>query len=54
MNDKQPIVRIIRPNLTADERAKREEEVKRCLWNFCVAIERKEQERLRNAQTDRL
>lgn len=44
MNDK-PIVRIIRPELTAEERAKREEEVKRCLRNFCIAIERQEQER---------
>ena len=54
MTDAKPIVRIIRPNLTAEERAKREAEVKRCLWNLCVAIERQEQERLRNAQADRL
>lgn len=51
MNAK-PIVKVIRPELTEDERAKREEEVKRCLWNFCVAIERQEQERLRNAQAN--
>lgn len=50
MNAK-PIVRIIRPELTAEERASREEEVKRCLWKLCIAIERQEQER-RNAQVD--
>lgn len=49
----EPIVRIIRPELTAEERAKREENVKRALWNFCVALERQEQER-RNAQAKRI
>lgn len=50
----KPIVHIIRPELTAEEREKREEEVKRCLWNFCIAIERQEQERLKNAQAKRV
>lgn len=47
----EQIITVIRPELTAEERAKREEEVKLCLRNFCVAIERQEQER-RNAQSN--
>ena len=40
----KPIVTIIRPELTPEEREKRLEEVKRCMRDFWAAIERRKAE----------
>lgn len=41
----KPIVKVIRPNITPEEREKRMEEVKRCLVAFWIACKQKEGER---------
>lgn len=44
----EPIVTIIRPNLTPEEREKRIENIKKCVADFVIAMER----RKRDADSD--
>jgi sulfur transfer protein SufE len=41
----EPIITVIRPELTDEERNAREERVKKCISDFWIAYKRKEAER---------
>jgi sulfur transfer protein SufE len=41
----EPIITVIRPELTAEERAERQKKVEKCISDFWIACKRKEAER---------
>ena len=51
MEKPEPVVTVIRPNLTEEEREERQKKVEKCIADFWRAMERKEQ---RNASSDNI
>lgn len=50
----EPIITVIRPDLTEEERAERQKKVEKCIADFWLAVQKTEQKQRseRNASSD--